>query len=215
MSDFRNKLPLIFAVLFGIAILYFGATKLYELSGPMRWGALMFIACYITWLFAESKVALTESDKGKTSADKGTCEAYAAGRALTVLSALAYPSWWEQPGVWMPLGLAVFLAGVFFRLIAIRTLGQFYSHRVRVMGDHQVVSSGPYQWVRHPAYTGMLVAHLGVVIFFFNWVTLLMWSCVLLPSMIMRIRIEEKALFDLAGYPQYAEGRKRLIPAIW
>ncbi len=215
MNDFRNKLPLIFAVLFGVLILYFGISKLIELSGPMRWGALMFIACYISWLFMESKVALTESDKGKTSADKGTCEAYAAGRALTLLSALAFPTVWTAPGAWMPIGFIVFICGVFFRLIAIRTLGQFYSHRVRVMGHHQVVSSGPYQWVRHPAYTGMLIAHLGVVIFFFNWITLLMWACVLLPSMILRINIEEKALFELAGYPEYAMNRKRLIPSVW
>lgn len=215
MSDFRNKLPLIFAVLFGIAIFYFGITKLIELTGPMRWGALLFIACYLTWLFAESKVALTESDKGKTSADKGTCEAYAAGRALTVLSALAFPTLWSEAGAWMPIGLIVFISGVSFRLIAIRTLGQFYSHRVRVMGDHQVVSNGPYRWVRHPAYTGMLVAHLGVVIFFFNWLTFAMWLCVLLPSMILRISIEEKALFELAGYPEYAQNRKRIIPAVW
>ncbi|HET8707640.1 MAG TPA: isoprenylcysteine carboxylmethyltransferase family protein [Pseudomonadales bacterium] len=215
MSDFRNKLPLIFAVLFGIAIFYFGITKLIELSGPMRWGALLFIVCYITWLFAESKVALTESDKGKTSADKGTCEAYAAGRALTVLAALAYPTLWKEAGPWMPIGLMVFVSGVFFRLIAIRTLGQFYSHRVRVMGDHQVVSNGPYRLVRHPAYTGMLIAHLGVVIFFFNWYTLLMWLGILLPSMILRIRIEEKALFELKGYPEFAATRKRLIPGVW
>jgi protein-S-isoprenylcysteine O-methyltransferase Ste14 len=215
MKDLRNRLPLIFAVTFAVTVIALTWHKLAAWEGLMRVGGAVFIACYVLWLLLESRVALTESSKGETRKDRGTCEAYAMGRALTVITALAFPTRWTEPGLWMIAGFGVFAAGVVFRLIAIRTLGKFYSHRVRVMGDHQVVSGGPYRIVRHPAYTGMLTAHLGVVIFFFNPYTLASLLLMLLPAMIVRIRIEERALFELRGYPEYAQHRNRLLPLLW
>jgi protein-S-isoprenylcysteine O-methyltransferase Ste14 len=215
MSQLRNRLPLVFAVSFAAAIVALTWHKLAAWSGGMRVLGLAFVAAYLAWLLLESRVALTENKKGETRVDRGTCEAYALGRALTVVAALAAPTRWTELNAWMLLGFAVFLAGMTFRLVAIRTLGKFYSHRVRLMGDHQVVSSGPYRVVRHPAYTGMLTAHLGVVIFFFNPYTLAAFLGVLLPAMVLRIRVEETALFALPGYPDYAERRPRLVPLFW
>jgi len=215
MKNFRNRLPLLFAVSFAIAIAGLAYLKLSRWEGSMQIGGLAFIVSYVLWLLLESRVALTETKKGETRADRGTCEAYALGRALTVVTALAFPTQWTEPGAWMLSGLAVFACGVTLRLVAIRTLGKFYSHRVRVMGDHQVVQTGPYRWVRHPAYTGMLVAHVGVVLFFFNPYALGVLCFVLLPAMVVRISIEERALFELRGYPQYAEHKHRLLPLVW
>jgi protein-S-isoprenylcysteine O-methyltransferase Ste14 len=215
MSGLRNRLPLAFAIAFVGVIAALAWRKLAGWSGVMQAAGATFLATYVLWLFLESRVALTENKKGETRADRGTCEAYAAGRALTVITALALPTRWTEAGAWMAVGFAVFAAGVAFRLTAIRTLGKFYSHRVRVLGDHQVVSTGPYRLVRHPAYTGMLVAHLGVVVFFFNPFALASLLCILLPSMIVRIRVEETALFELPGYPAYAAHRSRLLPLLW
>jgi protein-S-isoprenylcysteine O-methyltransferase Ste14 len=215
MQNLRNRLPLIFAVSFAIAIALLAYRKLAAWHGSMLVAGCVFLATYVLWLLLESRVALTETKKGETRVDRGTCEAYALGRALVVLTALAVPTQWTAPGPWMLAGFAVFALGVTFRLVAIRTLGKFYSHRVRVMGDHQVVQSGPYQLVRHPAYTGMLTAHLGVVIFFFNYYTLAALLLVLLPAMITRILVEEQALFELPGYPTYAARRDRLLPLVW
>ena len=50
----------------------------------------------------------------------------------------------------------LFAAGVAFRLWAVFTLGRFYSHSVRLRRDHRIVESGPYRFVRHPAYAGMI-----------------------------------------------------------
>ncbi len=215
MALSRNKLPMVFALIFVVTIVALAYRKLSAWSGIMQIGGAVFVATYILWLLLESRVALTEDTKGETKRDRGTCEAYALGRALTVVTALAFPTVWTAPGPWMLAGFAFFLGGVAFRLIAIRTLGKFYSHRVRVMGDHEVVTSGPYRFVRHPAYTGMLTAHLGVVVFFFNPYTLATLLLLLLPSMIVRIRVEEKSLFELPGYPKYAQNRNRLVPLAW
>jgi len=215
MRNLRNRLPLVFAVAFTAAVVALAARKLSGWHGGMRVAAIVFVASYVLWLLLESRVAVTETRKGETRADRGTCEAYALGRALTVLTALAFPTVWTAPGLWIPLGFTVFVGGVAFRLAAIRALGTFYSHRVRVMDGHQVVSTGPYRVVRHPAYTGMLTAHVGVVIFFFNPYTLAAFLLMLFPAMVLRIRVEERSLFTLPGYPEYAHERRRLLPMFW
>ncbi len=215
MSQLRNRLPLVFAIGFAAVIVALTWHKLSGWHGGMRFFGLVFVAAYLAWLLLESRVALTENKKGETRADRGTCEAYALGRALTVIAALAGPTVWTELNPWMFVGFAVFVAGVAFRLTAIRTLGKFYSHRVRVMGDHQVVSTGPYRLVRHPAYTGMLTAHLGVVIFFLNPYTAAALLVLLLPAMVLRIRVEELALLQLPGYHDYAQDRARLLPLLW
>ncbi len=113
------------------------------------------------------------------------------------------------------LGVLIFGLGIGYRLWAVRTLGKFYSHIVRQMAEHKVVGTGPYAHLRHPAYAGMLLANLGIVIFFFNYMTLVFFLIVLTPAIVLRIFIEEKMLFQIEGYADFARHRKRLIPAVW
>jgi protein-S-isoprenylcysteine O-methyltransferase Ste14 len=109
----------------------------------------------------------------------------------------------------------LFLSGICYRLWAIKTLGRYYSHIVRKVHEHRIIASGPYRFIRHPAYAGMIVANLGIVLYFFNWVTLSVFFFTLLPSIVLRIFIEEKTLFEIRGYSDFARHRKRLFPAIW
>ncbi len=57
----------------------------------------------------------------------------------------------------------------------------------------------------------MIAAHAGLTLFFFNWVTL----AVLVPAIVLRILVEERMVFGIAGYSDFARTRKRLISAIW
>ena len=98
---------------------------------------------------------------------------------------------------------------------AVRTLGQCYSHMVRAEADQPIVDAGPYRAIRHPAYAGMIAAHIGVLVALYNPVTLAVLILGLVPAILFRIRVEEKALFDLPGYSEFAKGRKRLVPMIW
>jgi protein-S-isoprenylcysteine O-methyltransferase Ste14 len=86
---------------------------------------------------------------------------------------------------------------------------------VREVKDHRIIDSGPYKYIRHPAYAGMIIAHLGIVLYFFNPITPLIFFLAFLPSIVLRISVEEKTLFRIEGYFIYAENRKRLIPLIW
>ena len=76
------------------------------------------------------------------------------------------------------------------------------------------IDFGPYKYIRHPAYEGMIIAHFGIVLYFFNLVTLLIFFLAFIPAIILRIFVEEKTLFKIGGYSNYAENRKRLIPLI-
>ena len=81
---------------------------------------------------------------------------------------------------------------------------------------HQVISSGPYRYVRHPMYAGALLFFAGMSLLLGSW-----WG--LLPTVVLgvlfgvRIPIEERALRGgLVGYEEYARRvRYRLVPFFW
>ena len=176
---------------------------------------IIIVLIYLFWIVFESTISIKERDKGEKTSDFGTLEFYAISQALTFLSALWFDSIWPSPSFAHFLGLIVFLFGICFRLWAIITLGHYYSHIVREIDDHKIIDSGPYKYIRHPAYAGMIVAHFGIVLYFFNLVTLLIFFLALIPAIILRIFVEEKTLFRIERYSDYARNRKRLIPLIW
>src|SRR5258708_5258657 len=66
-----------------------------------------------------------------------------------------------RPVVTFEVGLLVAWAGIVFRLVSIHILGRYFRYVVHVQQAHQVVQSGPYRVIRHPAYAGLLVAMIG------------------------------------------------------
>ncbi len=176
---------------------------------------IIFASVYLAWILIESKISKAELHKGNRTSDYGTCELYAFGQAAVFLSALWFTSAWKLPNLFHFIGLTTFLVGIAYRLWAINTLGKYYSHIVREITGHQIITSGPYHRIRHPAYAGMILANLGIVIFFFNSITLILFSLILIPAIILRIIIEEKTLFKIEQYADYAKNRPRLIPGIW
>lgn len=112
-------------------------------------------------------------------------------------------------------GASLFWGGLILRISAVLELGQFYSHRVQVTGKQRVVQTGPYRWIRHPAYSGMLLLHLGLVTVFFNWLSFSLLLAALLPALVNRILVEERTLLSLPGYVEFCAGRARILPHIW
>jgi protein-S-isoprenylcysteine O-methyltransferase Ste14 len=114
-------------------------------------------------------------------------------------------------------GLIAMAAGIVIRQWAIVTLGRFFTADVRVRQDQVVVSRGPYRWVRHPSYTGLLLFFIGLGLALSNWGALL--ALIALPAigLFVRIRSEERALEAHLGEPyrQYAATHRRLFPGIW
>lgn len=178
-------------------------------------GETAVIGIYLLWLVYEIRVSRRDVHEKVETADYGTREFYAVSQALTILSALYNPSLWRVPGLYHLCGVLLLLAGLLLRIGAVETLGKYYSHVVRKREDHKIISSGPYSLLRHPAYAGMLLIHLGLTLFFFNVLTAVIFSLLLIPSLVLRILIEEKTLLTIPGYRDYALKRKRIIPFIW
>ena len=213
----KNYLPLVMSfVLIGL-IIFFSFQRLGgEFSGAAFVNAdILFSILYVAWILAELRVSKRETTQGDRTRDYGTCLLYAVGQAVVFLSALVYAP--KTPSLTVPhiLGLVIFVSGAAFRLWAIRTLGRYYSHIVREVEDHRIIQSGPYRLVRHPAYLGMIVANIGVVVFFFNTVTLALFLFLLTPAIILRIVVEERTLYRMDGYEDYAERKNRLVPGVW
>lgn len=176
----------------------------------------IFISLYILWMLAELRISKRDVNiEGKKTSDSATCLLYGLGQALTFFTALWFQPAWRTPNIVHVVGMSAFLAGVCYRLWAIGTLGQYYSHRVQIIARHQIVDSGPYRFTRHPAYAGMIIANAGISMYFCNWVTVGVFLLVLVPAILLRIRIEERTLFGIDGYAEFAQGRKRLFPAVW
>jgi protein-S-isoprenylcysteine O-methyltransferase Ste14 len=115
------------------------------------------------------------------------------------------------------LGLLMMAAGLVVRLWAILTLGRYFTVDVRVHDGQTVVDRGPYRWVRHPAYTGLLVFVVGLGVALTNWASLLVLALLPAVGLLVRIRSEERALLAGLGddYRRFAATRRRLFPGIW
>lgn len=95
---------------------------------------------------------------------------------------------------------------------------RFFSGMVRLQIDrgHQVVSNGPYQWVRHPGYAGAILTYLATPIFLdSSWAFLPAVFTIIL--LVIRTAKEDQFLLDeLKGYHDYAKQvHYRLLPGIW
>jgi len=114
-------------------------------------------------------------------------------------------------------GLAAMVTGIAIRWSAIVTLGKYFNGKVCFQPDHQLVRVGLYKYVRHPAYTGSLLAHLGLGLAMANWFSLTFSVLPFVIAVWYRMRVEDEALAKVFGpnYGEYANQVKRLIPKLY
>lgn len=119
--------------------------------------------------------------------------------------------WLETAGICLvTLGSALF---IWARL----TLGTSYSGHLGVHSGQELVRSGPYRCIRHPAYAGYLWISLGFTLGYASLSGLLALLGLVLPALLYRIQVEEVLLTGHFGeaYCRYASQTKRLIPGVW
>jgi protein-S-isoprenylcysteine O-methyltransferase len=109
------------------------------------------------------------------------------------------------------------LAGIILRIWAIVHLGKLFTVDVGIQQGHRVVQDGPYRFVRHPSYSGSMIALIGMACLTFNWLGFLVIIVSSLTAYSIRISAEEKMLLQNLGedYRRYAARTKRLIPGIY
>ncbi len=117
----------------------------------------------------------------------------------------------------MVAGLTLAILGMGLFLSARRTLKKTYSGHLSVKSRQELVQTGPYRFIRHPAYSGYLLMALGISLGYSSLAGLISILVLLLPSLVYRMNFEEKLLTAYFGeeYYQYMKATKRIIPGIW
>ena len=105
------------------------------------------------------------------------------------------------------------LGSIWLILAAVYLLGKQWNVRAIVVEQHQLITTGPYAYVRHPIYTGMIGLMLSTGIANSYWHVLLGASVFALAGMVMRVRDEEQLLLETFG-SEYETYRNR-VPAFF
>src|SRR3990172_3889337 len=114
-------------------------------------------------------------------------------------------------------GLTLIVFGSALFIWARRALGKFYSGHVSVGEGQPLVQNGPYRFILYPAYAGFMLIALGISLGYSSLAGLAAILFLLLPSVIYRLRVEDKLLAEYFGaqFDEYAVKVARLVPGVW
>jgi len=177
---------------------------------------LLWAAWAVCWMIASAfakPVRRRESAPSRAShmVPLAVGAALLASRRLAgaVLDARFLPRW----PTWLWLGTTLVAAGLLFSAAARMRLGGNWSGTVTLKQGHTLTCSGPYRVVRHPIYSGMLLAVLGTAMAEGEWRGLVAFAAVL-AAFLRKVRIEERFMLEAFGeeYARYQREVPALVP---
>jgi protein-S-isoprenylcysteine O-methyltransferase Ste14 len=123
---------------------------------------------------------------------------------------------WSDIPAWLVVTADVAMMGAYALFVWVMAHNSYASRVIEVETGQQLVTTGPYAWVRHPMYTAFLGMMAMSAIALGSWWALLP-MLLLVPALVLRIWNEEAVLSaDLAGYSEYCDTvRSRVLPGIW
>ena len=114
-------------------------------------------------------------------------------------------------------GLIIFLVGYVFMVWAPLHLGKQFSWLVTVQEEHELITDGPFRYMRHPRYSGIILWIFGVALIFLSIAGLVL-AVLMSALMLLRIPKEEKMLHEEFGekWEEYCKTTaKKLIPCVY
>jgi protein-S-isoprenylcysteine O-methyltransferase Ste14 len=140
---------------------------------------------------------------------------------ITVTVYAIKPAWLSWAALPLPLwlrwtGIGIALLGFALLQWAQTTLGKSWSDTPRMIKEQSLITSGPYQFIRHPIYTAFLLI-LGSTLFISaNWLIGSAWLGMTLLELASRIRFEEDLMLEYFGdqYHEYMKRTGRLLPKL-
>lgn len=189
----------------------------------MRWiyeylFLVMWVGFFVYWQIAAAGAKTTQRIESVPSRVFRTA-IFLAGVVLLSFNDLPIPWVYRQylrQGAWsFWTGAGITAAGILFAVWARRHIGRNWSRSVTIKEDHQLITSGPYAHVRHPIYTGLLVAFLGTGLAVGEYRGILAFLLVFI-SLWYKLRLEEKWMRAQFGeaYTDYSRRTAALVPGI-
>jgi protein-S-isoprenylcysteine O-methyltransferase Ste14 len=118
---------------------------------------------------------------------------------------------WHPANFWI--GASLVLAGLGLAIYARLALKGNWSITVEVKRRHELICSGPYRWVRHPIYAGLLLAFAGTALTIGQW-SGIVGLLIVYVTLRLKSRVEERYMLDTFGdrYRQYQREVPALVP---
>ncbi len=192
-------------------------------AGPellLTWPVLV-LAAFCTVLFLTQPALSVQESKAHKRTDGWTIwliiGASGAGQIISLMD-WAYKMGAPQTlDTWAVTGLALLAFGTSFRLWAIRTLRNNFAATVQIKPGQQLITSGPYRWLRHPSYTGAWLAMIGAALLMHSYLGLVIMGPGMLLVYMRRIAVEERTLEQAFGaaYTTMKRNTQRLVPGVW
>jgi protein-S-isoprenylcysteine O-methyltransferase Ste14 len=139
------------------------------------------------------------------------------------LSSLVYlinPKWMAWSSLPLPAwarwtGAAIGLIGIPMIYWVFSSLGNNVTHTTATRKQSELVTQGPYRWVRHPLYTVGMINFIGFSLLSANWFIMLT-AAIAFTTILMRTPMEEKRLIERFGeeYRQYMNTTGRYLPKV-
>jgi protein-S-isoprenylcysteine O-methyltransferase len=184
----------------------------------------MSLTLGLIYLISELLLTVTRRSRSRTGTkqDRSTLLVVWVVIAVSVIAGVLVAQNWRAADVRFPrvfaiTGVILFGAGLILRWWSIVVLGRFFTVDVTIERDHELVRRGPFRFVRHPSYTGVLLAFVGFALSLRNWAALVVILGPIVIAFVRRMNVEEEALSRAIGarYADYMKSTKRLLPGIY
>jgi methyltransferase len=118
----------------------------------------------------------------------------------------------DIPLGWVITFFILFLLAKILKFWAISSLGPLWTMRVLILPESNVITSGPYRWIKHPNYMAVLMEIAATTLLGKCFYTFALVIALFSVTLVFRIRREEEALRQYTDYKRQMELRNRFIP---
>lgn len=184
---------------------------------PSHFAASTFMVLFYAWVLSEiTNNMWSKKNSQVTNQDKGSYKIniVTSWIALFIVFVLRGLGIGMFSGNLQYIGFILLAFGIMLRELSIWVLGKHFTVRVQVSEKAKLVTQGPYRYIRHPSYTGILLTFVGIPLAIGTWFGAIVAVVAKLLALQYRIRIEEEALQAAFGaeYEEYKKSTWKLFP---